>query len=221
MPTPHATFIAGEQSLHTRDALAHHLARKHMSRAQYDAGREFQRIFALADKRRPGAHMADDQDAAWQALAKCYRQLGHDGSALINDMLIGGLSAKQVAASRGMKGQQWPLYYARRYFEALNTLAETFGFSNAEKKIRASGPKRKTLARNNKTGIGCSGSKTALGILIARPWKCRRRQSDHTPLGWRRRHRDAAVLIGVQRLLRLPIPVDGRQAYGPRRNRGP
>ena len=31
-----------------------------------------------------------------------------------------------------------------------------------------------------------SGLLALLGILIAWPWKCRRRQSDHTPLGWRR-----------------------------------
>ena len=86
----------------------------------------------------------------------------------------------------------------------------------------AQAPKLKSLARSNKTRMGCSGSNNLAGDLIAWPWKCRRRQSDHTPLGWRRRHRDAAVLIIVQRLLRLPIPipVDGRQAYGPRRNTG-
>jgi hypothetical protein len=28
-----------------------------------------------------------------------------------------------------MKGQQWQLYCARRYFEALNTLAEVMGFA--------------------------------------------------------------------------------------------
>ena len=126
---PHLHKASRSTVEQTHDPLAHHLARKHISRAQYDAGREFQRIFALADKRRPGAHTTSDQDAAWKAMAQCYRQLGHDGSALINDMLIGGLSAKQVAEARGMKGQQWPLYFARRYFEALNTLAETLGFT--------------------------------------------------------------------------------------------
>ena len=40
-------------------------------------------------------------------------------------------------------------------------------------------PKPKALARNNKAGMGCSGSKS---LLIAWRWKCRRRQSDHTPL---------------------------------------
>ena len=84
----------------------------------------------MADKRRAGAHIADHQDAAWKALAQCYRQLGHDGSALVHDMLIDGLSAKQVAASRGNLGADWPEYYARRYFICLNTLAETFGFAS-------------------------------------------------------------------------------------------
>jgi hypothetical protein len=48
---------------------------------------------------------------------------------------------------------------------------------------RFSARKPKSLARNNKTWMLCSGSKGLLGDFDGRPWKCRCRQSDHTPLG--------------------------------------
>ena len=47
-------------------------------------------------------------------------------------------------------------------------------------------PQRNSLAHINKTWMGRSNSNNVLGILIAWPWKCRRRQSDNIPLGWRR-----------------------------------
>ena len=130
IPPMHRAAVIEATAHPNRDLLTHHLARKHINRAQYDAGREFRRIFELADKRRDGANLADDQDAAWKALAKCYRQLGHDGSALVHDMLIDGMTAKQVAEARGNLGAGWPKYYARRYFMCLSTLAETFGFAS-------------------------------------------------------------------------------------------
>jgi hypothetical protein len=77
--------------------------------------REFQRCYQLADKRRaeqPGA-LADDQRAAWESLAKCHRALGADGSALVNDLLIRGMTAKQIAASRGLAGEE--RFFAKRF----------------------------------------------------------------------------------------------------------
>jgi hypothetical protein len=55
-------------------------------------------------------------------LAQCYRR------AVIHSMLIEGLNAKEIAAARGLTGAGWPLYFSRRYFECLRTLAEAFGF---------------------------------------------------------------------------------------------
>ena len=43
-------------------------------------------------------------------LAKCHKALGVDGAAVVRAMLIEGMTAKQVAEARGIKGQQWPLY---------------------------------------------------------------------------------------------------------------
>jgi hypothetical protein len=115
--SPHASTIEP-----TAPRSAHHLARRHIGEAQFRAGKEFRRLFAVANM--GTAH----NSAAAEALAKSYRDLGADGSALVRAMLTDNLSAKEIAAARGMKGQQWPLYFARRFFEALNTLAETFGF---------------------------------------------------------------------------------------------
>ena len=111
--SPHASTRESPTAITRPDPLAHHLARKHITKAQYLAGQEFRRLYAAKDER----------------LARCHAELGQDGSALVKDMLVANLSAKQVAESRGLTGQQWPLYFARRYFECLRTLAETMGFT--------------------------------------------------------------------------------------------
>ena len=121
MPTNRRTRSRLERL--NRDPLADHLARGRINEAQYQAAQEFRKHYAAAE----------GDPSARQWLAKCHRELGQDGSALVHVMLIGGMAAKQVAASRGMKGQQWPLYYARRYFEALHTLAETMGFASEDR----------------------------------------------------------------------------------------
>jgi len=132
------------------DPLADHFARGRIGQAQFWAGREFQEHFGIADRRsedraytldhlereRPGT-LTDDQLAAWKWLAKCYRQLGADGSALFHDVLIRAMTAKQIVESRGRTGQGWERYFTRRFWECLNTLAAVYGFSKREKRIRA------------------------------------------------------------------------------------
>ena len=198
-----------------RDPLAEHFARRRIDRARYLA-REFQKHFAIADKRRPvdlERERPDDQSAAWKWLAKAYRALGADESALVNDALIRSRTTKQIMESRGRTGPEWEPYFAKRVWECLGTLAVVYGFER-EKKIRASGTKTQTLARNNKTWMGCSGSNASsaeiphLRQASIRPpdrpiggRNCPAMEmptppSDHTPLGWRRRHRDAAERNG-------------------------
>jgi hypothetical protein len=63
-------------------------------------------------------------------LAKCYRALGADGSALINDVLIDAKTARQITESRGKKGLDWERFYSMRLRECLNTLAGVYGFSS-------------------------------------------------------------------------------------------
>ena len=140
------------------DPLADHFARGRIGQAQFWAGREFQEHFGIADRRsedraytldhlereRPGT-LTDDQLAAWKWLAKCYRQLGADGSALVHDVLVRAMTAKQIVESRGRTGQEWERYFTRRFWECLNTLAAVYGFSKREKRIRVSGAKTQII----------------------------------------------------------------------------
>ena len=125
------------------DPLADHLARGHIDEAQYLAGREFQRHFQVAERgpramqiaeavdgSPPRETLTDEQLKAGKWLARCYQELGRDGAILIHDMLIDCRTTRQIALARGMIGTAWDQYFARRLFEALNTLAEVFGFSN-------------------------------------------------------------------------------------------
>jgi hypothetical protein len=82
--------------------------------------------------------------------------LGIDGSALVHDMLISARTAKQVAESRGLTGQEWQRYFAKRFWECLNTLAVVYGFERG-KKIRASGAKTQIIGAEKQAPMGCSG----------------------------------------------------------------
>lgn len=128
------------------DPLGDHHARGHIDEAQLLAGREFQRHFGIAERGPravqwseavdgdpPRENLTDGQLMAGKWLSKCYRKLGVDGAALVHDMLIHAMTAKQIAASRGMAGQDWEKYFAKRLWECLNTLARVYGFSNGDK----------------------------------------------------------------------------------------
>jgi hypothetical protein len=114
------------------DPLANLFARGRIDEAQYAAGRQFQKHFELADKRRPEQPdgLADDQVKAWQMLTRCYQTLGQDGSAIVCDVLIHGMSAGEVAKSRGKAGQDGGRFYRMRLQECLRTLAEVYGFAH-------------------------------------------------------------------------------------------
>jgi hypothetical protein len=119
------------------DPLADHLARGRIDMAQFRAGREFQRHFEVADKRRPANlerqrpdTLTAEQLAAWKWLAKCYQQLGLDGSAIVCGMLIRSMTTRQIAEARGKPGPQWEKFFSMRLRECLNTLAVVYGFSN-------------------------------------------------------------------------------------------
>ena len=98
-----------------RDPLADRLARGRITQAQYLAAQEFRKHYGLA---------------AGKMLTESYRALGADGSAVVHDMLINAMSAKEVAASRGLTGLGWEKFYRMRFSECLNTLAVIYGFSN-------------------------------------------------------------------------------------------
>ena len=131
------------------DPLGDRFARGYIDQAQFDAGREFQRHFGIAERgpsarqlseaedgAPPRENLTDGQLLAGKWLAKCYRKLGADGSALVHDMLVHAMSAKQIAESRGLAGQDWDKYFAKRLWECLNTLAVVYGFATGDKIVR-------------------------------------------------------------------------------------
>jgi hypothetical protein len=131
------------------DPLADRFSRGFIDQAQFDAGREFQRHFGIAERGPravqmseavdgdpPRENLTDGQLMAGKWLAKCYRKLGADGSALVHDMLVHAMTAKQISESRGMSGQDWEKYFAKRLWECLNTLAVVYGFATGDKIVQ-------------------------------------------------------------------------------------
>jgi hypothetical protein len=104
------------------DPLAEHFARGRINQAQFRAGREFQKHFG----------MAENGQGAAEWLGKAFRELGQDGSAVVQDVLIRSMTTRQISTSRGKTGLQWERFYARRVGECLNTLATVYGFVNAQ-----------------------------------------------------------------------------------------
>lgn len=126
------------------DPLADHFARGHIDSAQFAAGREFQRCFEIAERGPQAMQMTEAVDGtplretltdaqlmAFKQLSKCRWVLGSDGMGLMSNMLVSGMSGKQIAASRGMTGQAWERYFGKRMSDCLNLLAMVFGFSNS------------------------------------------------------------------------------------------
>ena len=125
------------------DPLADHFARGHIDQAQFAAGREFQRCFEIAE-RGPRAmqmteavdnsptyeNLTDGQLMAFKQLSRCRWVLGSDGMGLVINMLVSGMTAKQIALSRGVGGQAWERYFGKRMGECLSLLAVVFGYSN-------------------------------------------------------------------------------------------
>ena len=134
MPTRTASALEPRSPAIRPDPLATAYARKRIDHAQYLAGREFQRLYHLADKRRPEQPdgLDADQVKAWQALTRSYQTLGADGSAIVRDVLIRGMSASEVAKARGKVGPQSERFYRMRLQECLRTLTDVFATSRAQ-----------------------------------------------------------------------------------------
>ncbi len=124
------------------DPLADHHARGHIDEAQYNAGREFQRHFGIAERGPraiqwteavdgdpPRENLTDGQLMAGKWLSKCYRELGQDGSSIVHDVLVHAMTAKQMAASRGFSGKEWESYFSKRLYVCLDCLAVVYGFA--------------------------------------------------------------------------------------------
>ena len=62
-------------------------------------------------------------------LNRAERELGADGSALVHEVLILGMTMEQLGQRRGLRGQRCIDYFARRFRECLDRLALIYGFA--------------------------------------------------------------------------------------------
>ena len=60
-------------------------------------------------------------------------ELGADGSALVHDVLILGMTMEQVGQRRGLRTQRWQDYFARRLKECLDRLVLMYGLATPNK----------------------------------------------------------------------------------------
>jgi len=144
----------GEKIVALRSIRNDPLGRLHSHRqideAQYQAGRAFQNDWERAERGPkavdPGREYVDGaemrepitegQRKAVLRLNNCERELGADGSAIVHDVLIQGMTMEQVGQRRGLKSQRWNDYFARRLKECLDRLALIYGFATEGNKPR-------------------------------------------------------------------------------------
>jgi hypothetical protein len=128
------------------DPLARLHCRRQIDEAQYQGGRAFQHDWERAERgpravdptreyvdggqvREP---ITEGQRKAVLRLNRALRELGADGSALVHDVLVRGMTMEQVGERRGLRTQRWKDYFARRFCECLDRLAIVYGFATAD-----------------------------------------------------------------------------------------
>jgi hypothetical protein len=137
----------GEKIVTLRSIRNDPLARLHthhqIDEAQYQGGRAFQNDWEKAERGPqavdPGREYVDGgqrrepitegQRKAVLRLNRAERELGADGSALVHEVLVLGLTMEQIGQRRGVRGQRWIDYFARRFKECLDRLALIYGFA--------------------------------------------------------------------------------------------
>jgi Domain of unknown function (DUF6456) len=133
------------------DPLARLHSRRQIDEAQYQAGRAFQNDWEKAERgpqavdpsreyvdggqfREP---ITEGQRKAVLRLNRIERELGADGSALVHEVLILGMTMEQIVERRGLGGQRWLDYFARRLRECLDRLALAYGFATEKRAKQA------------------------------------------------------------------------------------
>ncbi len=138
---------AGEKIVALRSIRNDPLARLHshhqIDEAQYRGGRAFQHDWERA-QRGPQAidpsreyidgvqmrePITEGQRQAVLRLNRAERELGADGSALVHDVLVQGMTMEQIGQRRGLTAQRWKDYFSRRFQECLDRLALIYGFA--------------------------------------------------------------------------------------------
>jgi hypothetical protein len=125
------------------DPLGRLHSHRQIDEAQYQGGRAFQNDWEKAERgpravdptreyvdggqaREP---ITEGQRKAVLRLNRAERELGADGSALVHDVLIHGMTMDQVGQRRGLRSQRWHDYFSRRLRECLDRLAAIYGFA--------------------------------------------------------------------------------------------
>ena len=125
------------------DPLGRMHSHRHIDEAQYQGGRAFQNDWEKAERgpravdppreyveggqvREP---ITEGQRKAVLRLNRAQRELGADGSALVHEVLILGMTMEQIGQRRGLRTQRWNDYFARRFRECLDLLALMYGFA--------------------------------------------------------------------------------------------
>ena len=137
----------GEKIVTLRSIRSDPLGRLHAHRqideAQYQGGRAFQGDWEKAERgpqavdptreyvdggqmREP---ITEGQRKAVLRLNRAERELGADGSALVHEVLVLGMTMEQIGQRRGLRAQRWMDYFARRFRECLDRLALIYGFA--------------------------------------------------------------------------------------------
>ena len=115
--------------------------------SQYQGGRAFQDDWERAERGpqavdptreyvdggRPREPITERQRKAVLRLNRAERELGADGSALVHEVLVLGLTMEQVGQRRALRGQRWIDYFARRFRECLDRLALIYGFATQKR----------------------------------------------------------------------------------------
>ncbi|MCC8936070.1 hypothetical protein CI1B_64970 [Bradyrhizobium ivorense] len=137
----------GEKIIALRSVRNDPLGRLHAHRqiddSQYRGGRAFQGDWEKAERgpravdttreyvdgglqREP---ITEGQREAALRLNRAEHELGADGSMLVHEVLILGMTMEQVGERRGLRTQRWQDYFSRRLRECLDRLALIYGFA--------------------------------------------------------------------------------------------
>lgn len=125
------------------DPLAGLHARQFIDEAQYHGGRRFQADFEAAERGPraidPAKEFVDGgtlpepiterQQKAAQKLGEIYKALGLNGSTLVHNVLIHGMTMEQITIANGTNTESERKFVGRRFRECLDCLAKIYGFA--------------------------------------------------------------------------------------------
>ena len=137
----------GEKIIALRSTRGDPLAKLHthhqIDEAQYRGGRAFQNDWERAERGpravdptrervdggQPREPITEAQRRSAVRLNRILHELGSDGTTLVHEVLILGMNMQQIGERRGLTTQRWKDYFARRFQECLDRLAQVYGFA--------------------------------------------------------------------------------------------